>query len=314
MSDGSDSCQEEDDRGPPMHQGQIELSLSDAKRLIAEQFPQWSDLEVAPVRGTGTVSRIFRIGEQLSARFPLVVDDPESLLESLRAEAHAAEELLGKTRVRSPAPVAFGRPGPGFPGPWMVCTWVEGVSAAEVDLSRSPVLVHDLVEFITDVRRIPLRGRSWRGRGRGGDLRSFDSWMETCFENGRDLLDVPPLRALWSELRDLPRIDPDVMTHGDLLPGNLLVDGERLVGVLDPGNLGPADPALDLMGTWSLFDSERRQLLRAELRCTDLEWARGRAWAFEQAMGASWYYVKSNPTMSRLALRALNDILVDGTS
>jgi hypothetical protein len=32
-----------------------------------------------------------------------------------------------------------------------------------------------------------------------------------------------------------------------------------------------------------------RRTLRAALGCDDLEWARGRAWAFAQAMGLVWY-------------------------
>jgi hypothetical protein len=31
-----------------------------------------------------------------------------------------------------------------------------------------------------------------------------------------------------------------------------------------------------------------RQALRADLRCDDLEWERGKAWAFQQAMGLVW--------------------------
>jgi Phosphotransferase enzyme family len=34
------------------------------------------------------------------------------------------------------------------------------------------------------------------------------------------------------------------MTHGDLIPGNVLVSNGRLSGIIDVGGLGPADPAL----------------------------------------------------------------------
>jgi aminoglycoside phosphotransferase (APT) family kinase protein len=84
------------------------------------------------------------------------------------------------------------------------------------------------------------------------------------------------------------------MTHGDLMPGNLLVSRGRLAGVLDTGSLAPADPALDLVGAWHL-----------------LEWERGKAWAFEQAMGLVAYYAATNPTMSRIGRRTLDRILAD---
>jgi len=44
------------------------------------------------------------------------------------------------------------------------------------------------------------------------------------------------------------------------------------------------------------------------LACDDLEWARGQAWAFQQAMGLVWYYRDSNPTMSEMGRRTLEQI------
>jgi aminoglycoside phosphotransferase (APT) family kinase protein len=203
--------------------------------------------------------------------------------------------------------VAIGHPTAGYPGHWAVHTWLEGTPAADVDLSASSALAKEIARFILDVRAIPVRGRSFWG-GRGGDLKFAEEWMETCFKESEKLLDVPRLRRFWSQARDLPRAGPDTMTHGDLGATNLLVESEALVGVLDVWGLGPADPALDLMGLWSLFDDDRRQIVRRELNCTDLEWARGQAWAFQQAMGVVWYYVSTNPTMADLGRRALSRI------
>ena len=101
------------------------------------------------------------------------------------------------------------------------------------------------------------------------------------------------------------------MNHGDLIPGNVLVSGGRLAGILDAGGLGPADPALDLVAAWHLLEAGPRQVLREDLSCDDLEWERGRAWAFEQAMGLVWYYTASNPVMSRLGRRTLDRIQAD---
>jgi aminoglycoside phosphotransferase (APT) family kinase protein len=170
---------------------------------------------------------------------------------------------------------------------------------------------HDLAEFIHGVRSIDTRARMFSGSGRGGDLRAHDAWMETCFQRSNRRLEVAPLRRMWRELRDLPRSASDVMTHGDLMPGNVLVSQGCLVGILDVGGLGPADPALDLVGAWHLLEAGPRGVFRADLECDDLEWARGKAWAFEQAMGAAWYYVESNPTMSQMGRRTLERILAD---
>ncbi|ORA32840.1 phosphotransferase [Mycobacterium aquaticum] len=52
---------------------------------------------------------------------------------------------------------------------------------------------------------------------------------------------------------------------------NVVVDHRRrLVGIIDVGGLGPADPALDLVCAWHLFNEPAR-------RDTRREWAGGRS-------------------------------------
>jgi len=134
--------------------------------------------------------------------------------------------------------------------------------------------------------------------------------METCFHQSKGLLDVPSLRRMWAAFRELPPPpSADVTTHGDLTPGNVLVSNGRLAGILDVGGLGPADPALDLVGAWHLLLDAPREVLRGQLGCDDLEWERGKAWAFEQSMGAVWYYRDSNASMSTMGLRTLEHLV-----
>ncbi len=292
-----------------MHAGQLRVSAGAVRALVDEQFPQWQGLPVRRVAAHGTVNAIFRIGDRLAARFPLQPTDADSARRWLESEAEAARELAGRTRFPTPEPVALGEPGAGYPLPWSVQTWLPGVVATDEDPAGSAAFAHDLAEFISGVRAIGKGGRAFSGKGRGGDLRSHDAWMETCFGHSERFLDVPRLRQMWAVMRNLPRgTAGDVMTHGDLISGNVLVSSGRLAGVLDVGGLGPADPALDLVGAWHLLDAGPRQALRGDLRCGDLEWERGKAWAFEQAMGLVWYYAGSNPAMSQLGRRTLKRI------
>jgi len=85
------------------------------------------------------------------------------------------------------------------------------------------------------------------------------------------------------------------------------------LGFIDVGDLGSADPALDLVGAWHLLEAGPRQVLRDDLECTELGWERGKAWAFEQSMGAVWYYAESNPPMSLMGRRTLHRIMADGS-
>jgi aminoglycoside phosphotransferase (APT) family kinase protein len=327
-----------------MHPGQLSVPVETVRGLVDDQFPDWRHLPVRRIASQGTVNAVFRIGDRLSARFPLRGDDVGTTLRELESEAEAARELAGRTRFPTPEPVALGRPGGGYPLPWSVQTWLPGTVAGDDDPGESAAFARDLAEFINGVRAIGTRGRTFGGRGRGGDLRAHDTWMRTCFERTeellhgslsssplssgatssgalppgalpgplRDVLDVPRLRRIWNDMRALPPSPaPDVMTHGDLIPGNVLVSRGRLAGILDVGGLGPADPALDLVAAWHLLEDGPRRELRDELGCDDVQWERGKAWAFEQAMGAVWYYVDSNPAMSRMGSRTLERILTD---
>lgn len=232
-----------------MHPNQLTISGEAVRDLVDVQFPQWRGRPIKEFRAQGTVNALFRIGDRLAARFPLEPGDVETTRRLLQSEAQAAREVLGRTRFRTPEPVAIGEPGEGYPLPWSVQTWLPGTVATEEDPSGSVAFARDLAEFIRGVRALDTRGRTFNGEGRGGDL----------------------------------------------IPGNVLVSDGRLTAVIDVGGLGPADPALDLVCAWHLLDAGPRQVLRDDLGCDDLEWERGKAWAFEQAIGAAWVLRRNQP-------------------
>lgn len=295
-----------------MHQDQLEVAEDTVRRLVHEQFPRWRGLGVRALATSGTVNAIFRVGDDLAARFPLRGKDPAQARVWLTAEAAAARELAYASTVPTPEPVAIGEPGHGYPLPCSVQTWLPGRIATQEDPASSASFAEHLAGFIAGLRAVDPRGRRFHGAGRGGHLTDHDTWMEVCFGQSEALLDVPRLRALWAQLRTLPEVDADVMSHGDLTPSNILVRQGRLVGVLDGGGFGTADPALDLVGAWHLLDPARMTILREALGCSEVQWRRGMAWAFEQSMGLVWYYAASNPTMSRWGRRTLDRLVSDG--
>jgi aminoglycoside phosphotransferase (APT) family kinase protein len=294
-----------------MHTDQLVVTVETVRGLVDEQFPDWASLPIKRINVEGTVNAIFRLGDSLSARFPLRPAPVNTVRQALRSEADAAGLLVGRTRFATPQPVAFGEPGPGYPLPWSVQTWLPGTTATDADPEASVGFAHDLAEFVASVRAIDTGGRTFAGDGRGGELRSHDDWMAECLHRSAGLFDVARVRRLWRRLRELPHRGPDVMTHGDLIPGNVLVSAGRLVGILDVGGVGPADPALDLVGGWHLLATGPRNVFRHDLACDDLEWERGKAWALQQATGAAWYYAATNPPMHRMGLRTIERILAD---
>lgn len=291
-----------------MHEDQLPIDASVVTALVAAQFPQWCGLAVRAVPPAGTVNALFRIGDGLVARFPLRPDDPAAVRVALEREMSAAAELSGRVPVLTPEPVALGRPGPGYPLPWVVQTWLPGEPAWDRPLS--PECAAGLGALVRALRSIEVGGRRFSGPGRGGELTAHDAWVAHCLERSDGLFDVAAVAALWTRLRGLPRRSPDVMAHTDLTPGNVLLDGAgRLAGLLDVGGFGPADPALDLMVAWTMLEPGPRERFRSAVDADDLDWQRSRGWALEQAVGLVWYYRLTNPAMHRLGLRTIGRLL-----
>ncbi|MHC6175919.1 aminoglycoside phosphotransferase family protein [Glutamicibacter sp. X7] len=294
-----------------MHENQLRIDERLAARMIADQFPEYRREPIQQIRSDGTVNAIFRIGTEFTARFPLLAENLDLAEAHIARESAALRELAVFSTVPTPEPIALGEPTDDYPMPWSIQTWIPGQVTTPNGVAHSDVFACDLAELITSLRTADVTGRQFSGSGRGGTLADSDEWIEVCFQESQGLIPVDELRQLWASFRRLPRAGKEAMTHGDLIPGNLVVENDRLVGVLDGGGFSPADPALDLVCAWHLLDAERRSLLRQSLICDDLEWRRGAAWAFEQAMGLVWYYRKSNPTMSRLGRSTLTRILND---
>lgn len=55
-----------------MHVDEVATDSSLVGRLLAEQFPQWADLPVVPVRSAGTDKAIYRFGADMAVRLPRI--------------------------------------------------------------------------------------------------------------------------------------------------------------------------------------------------------------------------------------------------
>lgn len=292
-----------------MHDGQLDVTTDLVKGLIREQFPEWSALAVRAVSSHGTVNALFRIGDELLARFPIVPGDPAATRKELEDEADAAGRLRAISPYPTPEPIAIGEPGEEYPLPWAVYSWLNGTIAYDADVAGSTAFAEDLARFVLALRAAPTEGRVFTGPWRGGVLTSQDEYVADGLERSRGMIDVDALARLWADLRTTPRTEPDVWAHRDLMPGNLLAADGRLTGVIDVGTFTVADPAIDLQPAWNLLNPHARTAFRAALGSDDNEWRRGMGWSFAQAIGCIWYYVETNPVMSRTAHHTLTALL-----
>jgi aminoglycoside phosphotransferase (APT) family kinase protein len=118
------------------------------------------------------------------------------------------------------------------------------------------------------------------------------------------------VRRLAAEAREVTG-EPVVtgFTHGDLIPGNLLVDEDRLTAVIDWGGAGHGDRAQDLAPAWSVLEGPSRTIFRAAVGADDASWVRGRTFELEHAVGGVLYYVPRRHPLGDVMARTLQRIL-----
>lgn len=105
--------------------GRAGIDAALVQRLIAEQFPQWADLPVTPVKVDGWDNRTYRLGSDLTARLPTHA----SYVAAVDKEHRWLPVLAPHLPLEIPEAVAKGAPGEGYPHSWAIRRWITGRTA-----------------------------------------------------------------------------------------------------------------------------------------------------------------------------------------
>jgi aminoglycoside phosphotransferase (APT) family kinase protein len=283
----------------------ITVTVPLVRRLLREQHP---DLAPLPLRvvANGWDNVMLRLGDDLVVRMPRrevaahLVAHEQRWLPTIRM-------LVGDV-VAVPAPVRIGRPSDTYPWPWSVVPWVHGVPAGPTPVD-APAVVDALADFV-DALHVPAPADAPHNPVRGGPLAGRSHAVAERLASGA----VPradAVAALWGRAVAVPGwAGPPVWLHGDLHPFNLVVDDDRLVAVVDFGDVTAGDPATDLATAWLTFGREARVRFRARLAADDATWMRARGWAVAMATALATGSAEGSDHHS-LAVRAIDAVLDD---
>jgi aminoglycoside phosphotransferase (APT) family kinase protein len=289
-----------------MHADEWDVDADLVRRLLVTQFPQWSDLSLEPVVSAGTDNALYRLGDDMVVRLPRI----QWAVEDVAKELRWLPRLQPLLPVAIPLPVGKGRPGEGYPWAWSVLQWVPGENPILGDLDDPNSLAKELAQFVAALHRIDPAGGP--PAGRGVPLAERDVATRTAIGELRGLIDIERATAAWGEALHAPEwLRPGVWVHGDLAPGNLLLESGKLSGVIDFGALGVGDPACDLMVAWNLLPTASRRLYREVLEVDDATWRRGRGWALSVALIQLPYYKDTNPSLAANARHVISEVLAD---
>ncbi|MGA7730583.1 MAG: aminoglycoside phosphotransferase family protein [Chloroflexia bacterium] len=294
-----------------MHVGEVDTDVSLVGRLLAAQFPHWADMPIEPVPSAGTDNAIYRLGDDMAVRLPRI----DWAIEQVHKEHEWLPRLAPLLPLDIPVPLAKGAPGDDYPWHWSVYRWLEGEEATAETIADIRQAATDIAQFILSLQRIDTTGGPTPGPhnfGRGVPLATRDARTREGIASLSTMFDADALIEAWEVALQAPVWQgPPIWIHGDLKPGNLLVQQGRLSAVIDFGGLNVGDPACDLIIAWNLFSAETRDVFRAALAVDDATWARGRGWALSIGLIALPYYQITNPVLAEISRRSIAEVLTD---
>ncbi|TCL88310.1 aminoglycoside phosphotransferase (APT) family kinase protein [Curtobacterium sp. PhB142] len=267
-----------------MHTEVPRIDAALVERLVAAQFPEWRDLPVREVDHQGWDNRTYRLGDALSVRLPSAA----GYVPGVEKEQDVLPYLARRLDVAVPEPVGLGEPGEGYPFPWSVRRWLDGtVAARAVDLDHERFAA-EVGAVLRQLRSLPATGGPTAGVHsfhRGEHPSVYGAEVVAALDTLGAQVDRAACERIWDDAVATAWDRPGVWFHGDVAPGNLLVDGGgRLSALIDFGTCGVGDPACDLVLAWTFLEPAARPVFHEAVGLDADAWARARGWALWKAL------------------------------
>jgi aminoglycoside phosphotransferase (APT) family kinase protein len=125
---------------------EVKIDANLVAALLHAQYPNFDDLDYSEV-AEGFDNSLWRLGPELVIRLPRRA----AAVTPLENELRWLPEVARHVSLRTPLPMLPGKPGEGFPWPWLIATWIDGVPGDEVGpeiLARS---ARSLATFLREV-------------------------------------------------------------------------------------------------------------------------------------------------------------------
>ena len=278
------------------------------KTLVFDLLRQHQDLIHLRIQfiDAGWDNVMFRLGNKLSIRLPR----RQAAAKLIEHEQTWLPQIADNLTIAVPTPYRIGQPTSNYPWRWSILPWLEGTTA-----DREPPDA-DAGElwgtFLRSLHATPPANAPYN-RVRGVPLRNrYPSLKPRMQRLERNNLISKTIKNIWYEALDIPIDTEAKWLHGDLHPGNILVENGNIVGVIDWGDLTAGDVATDLASIWMLFKNRTaREKAIARYGVSDATLQRAKGWAIYFGVILLDVGLIDNPRQAKTGTQTLRRIAKD---
>ena len=270
-------------RSDKLRAGKFNVDVPLVRRLVAQQFAQWSELPIVSVDEDGWDNWTFRLGERMKVRLP----SDHGYAEQAEKEARWLPRLAPQLPVAAPVLLGLGKPNDEYPWHWSVYEWLDGEPARRDNVHDRTAFARDVAGFLAALQKIDVQDGPPPGNHnffRGAPPMSiYGDEARRSVTALEGMLDTSQAHAVLDAAETATWSGPPAWVHGDMAIGNLLVRDGRLGAVIDFGTSAVGDPACDLVIAWLFFEGASREVFRTAVAADPAMWARARGWAVWKA-------------------------------
>jgi aminoglycoside phosphotransferase (APT) family kinase protein len=277
--------------------------------LVFKLLQQYPDLIHLPIQlfDSGWDNVIFRLGDKLSIRLPR----RKIAATLIKNEQIWLPQIADKLTIAVPTPYLIGKPTPQYPWRWSVLPWLTGVTAnREKPNSNQAVL---LASFLRSLH-FPAPCNAPTNLVRGVPLKQRQRTIQERIQRleKKTNLVTQTIKNIWYEALNTPIDVRAKWLHGDLHPGNILVENGIITGIIDWGDITSGDIATDLASIWMLFeDANARQKAIAKYAMSEQTLQRAKGWAIYFAVTLLEVGLMDNPRQAMIGEQTLRAVAED---
>ena len=240
-----------------------DINITDgfAKTIIEKQFHELAPLKIKCI-GEGWDNKVFLVNDQFVFRFP----HREIAATLIERENAVLAHLQDRVTLKIPNPIYVGKPDHNYPYHFHGYQMITGKSGCHANLSASDrnTSITKLAEFLKRLHSITeSEARTIEAKDQVFDRTDADRAINSLTErvekiNARNIASIN-LSVFDEEMKtasaiSLPKMK--VLVHGDLYCRHLMFDQEELVGIIDWGDVGINNPAVDLGVVFSFYPAD----------------------------------------------------------